>query len=102
MADARFPGVALGSLTLASAPPQAKKVRGYAAKGKVQDDEWSYESTASQIGNFAHLLFIYEQLPSGVVLFTARFGRPAKSERLDGCFIYGTGSCHLRSAIVPV
>ena len=46
------PGVPLGSLGLASAAPQARKIRGYAAKGKVYDDNWNYGIAAKQIGNF--------------------------------------------------
>lgn len=55
--DARFPGVPLGSPTLARDSPQAIKIRGVAAKGKMQDEEtsrptrqarWSRESCRVQ------------------------------------------------------
>ncbi len=47
----RFPGVALGSLMLAGAAPQANEIRGFTANGKMQDREWNYEIAATYMDN---------------------------------------------------
>ena len=56
-------GLRWDSPGLTPASPQTTKIRGFAAKGKMQDEQWKYESAAAKIGNFDSLFVAEQQQP---------------------------------------